>query len=153
MAELKLNAEEIGHYLAEVFPQLFPVEAQGAMAGGGIPAFVIESLSDGEATLAFTAAEEHLRPGGTVSGPALMTLADLAMYVLVLAHIGRQSLAVTTNLNINFLRKPEPGRLLAKARLLKLGRALAVGDVVISAEAAPGVAVAHATLTYSIPPK
>lgn len=149
MSELKINAEEIKLYLSEVFPQLFP-ESDTAV---GQSAFAIDALSDGEAILAFTARQEHLRPGGTVSGPALMTLADLAMYVLVLAHIGRQSLAVTTNMNINFLRKPEPGRLLATARLLKLGRVLAVGDVVISAEANLDVAVAHATLTYSIPPK
>ena len=73
--------------------------------------------------------ERHLRPGGTVSGPAMMALADLALYVAMLAQIGPVALAVTTNLAFNFLRKPEPRGLVAECRLLKLGRRLAVGEV------------------------
>lgn len=94
----------------------------------------------------------HLRPGGTVSGPAMMTLADTAMYLAVLATIGPVALAVTTSLNINFLRKPAPQDLVAECRLLKLGSRLAVGDVLIfsDGEADP---VAQATVTYSIPPR
>ena len=92
------------------------------------------------------------RPGGTLSGPVLMMLADVTMYIAVLASIGWVPLAVTTNLNINFLRKPAPGPLVADCTLLKLGRRLAVGAVRICCEgdAAP---VAHATSTYSIPPR
>ena len=91
------------------------------------------------------------RPGGTVSGPTIMMLADVGMYVAILASIGWVPLAVTTNLNINFLRKPAPGALIAECRLLKLGKRLAVGEVVIRSEGDEDL-VAHATSTYSIPP-
>ncbi len=93
----------------------------------------------------------HLRPGGTISGPAMMTLADTAMYFAVLSMIGPVALAVTTNLNINFLRKPAPADVIAECRLLKLGARLAVGDVLMfsDGESEP---VAQATVTYSIPP-
>jgi uncharacterized protein (TIGR00369 family) len=96
-------------------------------------------------------APKTLRPGGTISGPTLMMLADVAMYVAVLASIGWQPLAVTTSLNINFLQKPSPGALIAECRLIKLGRRLAVGDIGIRSEAGEDL-VAHATSTYSIPP-
>jgi uncharacterized protein (TIGR00369 family) len=94
--------------------------------------------------------ERHIRPGGTISGPAMMALADLALYVAILAHIGPVALAVTTNLNFNFLRKPEQRALIADCRLLKLGKRLAVGNVSIYSEGSPEV-VCHATGTYSIP--
>ena len=95
----------------------------------------------------------HLRPGGTVSGPSMFALADVAMYLAILARIGPVALAVTTNCSIDFMRKPEAGRaLIAQARVLKLGRALAVGDVLISSEGSTAP-VARAGLTYSIPPK
>ena len=97
--------------------------------------------------------ERFLRPGGTVAGPIMMGLADAAMYALVLSRIGPVELAVTTELSINFLRKPAPGDVLAEARWLKLGKRLAVGEVTLwSAAGAPDEAVAHATATYSIPP-
>jgi uncharacterized protein (TIGR00369 family) len=101
---------------------------------------------------------QHLRPGGTVSGPSLFALADVAMYLAILARLGPVALAVTTNCSIDFIRKPAAGRaLIASARVLKLGRVLAVGDVLIRSEgqeAAPlGNIVARAGLTYSIPPK
>jgi uncharacterized protein (TIGR00369 family) len=98
------------------------------------------------------ATEADLRPGGTVSGPAMFTLADCAYYMATLALIGREALTVTTNAAIDFMRKPGPGDLLAEARVLKLGRTLSVGDVLIFSE---GVAepVARASLTYSIPPR
>ena len=96
--------------------------------------------------------DEHLRPGGTVSGPVMMGLADAAVYALILSHIGAVELAVTTNLNINFLKKPEPGDLLARASLLKLGKRLAVGEVSIYSLNFDSDPVAHAVATYSIPP-
>jgi len=104
--------------------------------------------------------EHFLRPGGTVAGPIMMGLADAAVYALVLQHVGLVELAVTTNLNINFLRKPEPGDVLAHASPLKIGKRLLVGEVSLfsavdneSAEnAVRGDRIAHATATYSIPP-
>ena len=95
--------------------------------------------------------ERHLRPGGTVSGPAMMGLADIALYAAILANIGPVALAVTTNLSFNFLRKPGATGLVAEARLLKLGRRLAVGEVLITAPGSNDL-VCHATGTYSIPP-
>ena len=94
--------------------------------------------------------ERHLRPGGTLSGPSMMALADLALYAAILAHIGPVGLAVTTSLNFNFLRKPEPRGLIADCRLLKLGKRLAVGEVSIFSEGSADV-VCHATGTYSVP--
>lgn len=96
--------------------------------------------------------QAQLRPGGTLSGPTMMGLADMAMYTLVLSSIGFTPLAVTTNLSINFLRKPEPRDLVAEGRMLKLGKALAVGDVVIRSDGSDEI-VAHAVVTYSIPPR
>jgi uncharacterized protein (TIGR00369 family) len=96
---------------------------------------------------------DMLRPGGTISGPTLMALADLAMYVVLLSAIGPVALAVTTTLTINFLSKAPAGHdLIAEARLMKLGKRLAVGEIVIRSVAG-AEAVAHATCTYSIPPK
>ncbi len=93
-----------------------------------------------------------IRPGGTVAGPALMALADVALYAAVLGQIGRVELAVTTSLNINFLRKPGPADVLAEGRLLKLGKRLAVGEVTLFSLNDPDP-VAHVTGTYSIPPQ
>ena len=98
------------------------------------------------------ATEKHLRPGNTVSGPALFTLADIGGYVCVLSHAGPDALSVTTNLNINFMRKAEPGPIDGHCRILKLGRSLMVFDVSMVAGPECEV-VAHATGTYSIPPK
>ena len=103
-------------------------------------------------TIRLKVSERHLRPGGTVSGPSMFALADVAVYLAVLAMIGPQALAVTTNCSIDFMRKPAAGvDLVAECRLLKLGRVLAVGDVLIHSDGndAP---VARASLTYSIPP-
>ena len=111
---------------------------------------VIE-LSARHALMKLETAQRHLRPGGTVSGPTMMGLADAAMYALVLGNLGPVALAVTTNLNINFYRKPEPGVLHARASMLKLGRRLAVGEVLLYTDD-PDASVAHVTLTYSIPP-
>ena len=113
--------------------------------------FQIEVLEEGRLVVRYRATTEDLRPGDTVSGPVLMAVSDLAMYLLVLSAIGPVPLAVTTNLNINFLRKPSVGDLVAEARLLKLGKQLAVGEVYIRSSGQPEV-VAHATVTYSVPP-
>ena len=109
-------------------------------------------LSEGKAVFRMPFREDFLRPGGTVSGPMLMGLADLAMYAVVLSSVGRVELAVTTNLNINFLRKPGPVDVIAVARMLKLGKRLAVGEVELFSDGDPDM-VAHVTATYSIPPR
>ena len=114
--------------------------------------FSILKLAAHETTVAMTVCEDDLRPGGTVSGPSMFRLADVAFYLTTMAMIGPQTLTVTTNCTINFLRKPVgQGGMLAKARILKLGRSLSVGDVTLYSEghAEP---VAHASLTYAIPP-
>ncbi len=97
--------------------------------------------------------EDSLRPGGTISGPVMMGLADAALYAVILANIGKVELAVTTNLSINFLRKPAPGDLFCRATILKLGKRLAVCEARIYSDASDGeTVVAHVTGTYSIPP-
>ncbi|HWQ33137.1 MAG TPA: PaaI family thioesterase [Blastocatellia bacterium] len=136
----KMTAAELEAFLAAHFPQV------------GDFCFRIERVEDKAVQVRLPFHEIHLRPGGTISGPALMTLADTAMYVLVLAQIGPVALAVTTNLNINFLRKPAQRDVMAEARLLKLGSRLAVGEVTMLSEG-DDEPVAHATLTYSIPPR
>lgn len=112
----------------------------------------VESLEENRLRIRMKASDSHLRPGGTVSGPTLMTLCDAAMYLVILSRIGPVALAVTTNLNINFLNKPEPGDIIADGRLLKLGKRLAVGEVTLYSGGNDDP-VAHATLTYSIPPR
>lgn len=114
--------------------------------------FAVERLTDDGLILRLRVAERHLRPGDTVSGPAMFGLADVAFYLALLARIGPVALAVTTNVAMDFMRKPGQGAdLLATARLLKLGRQLAVGDVLIRAEGDDAV-LARASLTYAIPP-
>ncbi len=112
----------------------------------------VDDLSYGAVTLRMPFQNDFLRPGGTIAGPVMMGLADLAMYAVVLSMIGPVELAVTTNLNINFLRRPAPGDILAAGRILKLGKRLAVGEVTVfrDGDADP---VAHVTSTYSIPPR
>jgi uncharacterized protein (TIGR00369 family) len=138
--ELALDGPAIEAFIAKVFPQ--------ALAFG----FEIEHVDTEGIRLGLPIRPEFLRPGGTVSGPTLMTLADTAVYLAVLARVGPRALAVTTNLNMNFLRRPEASRLTATCRLLKLGRRLAVGEVHIVGDRDPEP-VAQATLTYSIPPE
>jgi uncharacterized protein (TIGR00369 family) len=97
--------------------------------------------------------ESHLRPGGTISGPTMFSLADISLYILTMSRIGPALLAVTTNCSMDFMRKPKAGSdLLAKTRLLKLGKNLCVGDVLIFSEGLEKP-VARASMTYSIPPK
>lgn len=115
--------------------------------------FAVERADATGVALRLKVAERHLRPGGTVSGPAIFALVDVAIYLAILSRSGPVALAVTTNCAVDFLRKPEAGRdLLAEARLLKLGRRLAVGDVLVFSEGA-AEPVARAGLTYSIPPR
>ena len=114
--------------------------------------FIIADLAPDRISVQMQVADRHLRPGGTVSGPAMFALADVTAYLIVLANIGPKALAVTTNCSIDFMRKPAAGQMLVcEARLLKLGRALAVVDALIysAGQAAP---VARASLTYAIPP-
>ena len=113
--------------------------------------FVIEQVGDGKSMLRKRIGTEHIRPGGTVSGPTMMTLADVALYVAILGEIGMVPLAVTTSLNFNFLRRPSADcDLIAKCTLLKLGRQLAVGEVLLFSDG-NSQPVAHAVGTYSIP--
>jgi len=111
----------------------------------------VDSMGRGRCVLRLPYGSEHVRPGGTISGPAQMALADACMFGVVLSMIGRVELAVTTNLNINFLRKPAETDLVADGRIIKLGKRLAVCEVSVTSDA-DGELVAHVTGTYSIPP-
>ena len=113
---------------------------------------VAERIEAGRVTLRMPFDQGHLRPGGTVNGPVMMALADVAVYVLVLGLIGPVELAVTTSLNANFLRRPRAADLIAEARILKLGKRLAVGEVTIHSDG-EDEPVCHVTATYSIPPQ
>jgi len=135
----KMSVAELTAFMAQEFPQV---------AGD----FIIEAAPPMQLRMRLKVAERHLRPGGTVSGPAIFALADVAMYLAVLSMIGPEALAVTTNCSIDFMRKPSPGAdLIAEVRLLKLGRVLAVGDVQVRSDGAEPL-LARASLTYSIPP-
>jgi len=142
LAELmpSMTAEEINDLLGQVYPQL----------NAEHPAYRVLDVFPGGCVVRLDADARHLRPGDTVSGPSLFTLADIGGYVCVLSHGGRDALAVTTNLNINFMRKAPAGPIDGRCRILKLGRSLMVFDIDI---VAGGETVAHATGTYSIPPK
>ncbi len=114
----------------------------------------VEEIGEGTCRVRLPYKERFVRPGGTVAGPLLMGLADVAMYVAVLSRIGRVELAVTTNLSCNVLRRPKPRDVLGEARLLKLGKRLAVGEVSLFTDGEEGDGpVAHVTATYSIPPE
>lgn len=115
--------------------------------------FHVESLVPGSVRIRTPFQPRMLRPGNVLSGPALFTAADLAMYALVMGHIGPELMAVTANMNLNFLNKAAPGDILAEGRLLKLGRKLAVMEVSLYSSAAPGTMVAHATGSYALPGK
>ncbi len=111
----------------------------------------VEALGDGSATVRHSVGVAELRPGGTVSGPVMMATADVALYAAILGSIGIVPLAVTTNLNINFLRKPAAGRdILGVCSLLKVGKTLAIGEVSLYSDGS-NEPVAHATGTYAIP--
>lgn len=135
-----MSADEIAKLLHEVFPQAF-------YPGCGL---TLERVEYADIRVRRHFHEDYLRPGGTISGPTMMELADFAMYVAVFSAIGPQPLAVTTNLTINFLRKAAQADLIADAKLLKVGKRLAVGEVAIYSAGADEP-VAHVTATYSIP--
>ncbi|OUS33416.1 thioesterase [Rhodobacterales bacterium 56_14_T64] len=136
---LQMDAAELMEFLNEVFPQVREE-------------FAVEALSENEILMRLRIQDKHLRPGGTVSGPSMFALADCSAYAMVLARIGRQALAVTTNCSMDFMRKPASGvDLMANCRLLKFGRSLAVCDILIHS-IGQEAAVARANMTYSIPP-
>lgn len=133
-----VTAAELNAFFREEFPQA-PI--------------VVEEVGELSATIRQKISAANLRPGGTVSGPTMMGLADAALYAAILGQIGLVALAVTTNLNINFLRKPDASKdLIAQCKLIKLGKLLAIGEVTIYSEGV-SAPVAHATGTYAIPPK
>ncbi|WP_300029900.1 PaaI family thioesterase [uncultured Roseobacter sp.] len=137
---LKFTAPELIAFIEDVFPQV-----RGD--------FALDRLEEDSLVVRLITAEKHLRPGNTVSGPSMFALADVAAYMMTVAHIGREALAVTTNCSIDFMRKPAAGcDLVAHTKLLKLGRALSVCDVLLFSEGTEKP-VARAGLTYSIPPR
>lgn len=138
--DIRMDRDALMAFLGEVFPQV-------------AEDFAVEEVRPMALRMRMHVKERNLRPGGTVSGPAMFALADVSIYLAILAMIGPEALAVTTNCSIDFMRKPEAGRdLIAEARLLKLGRVLAVGDVLIFPDGGDAP-VARASLTYSIPPR
>ncbi len=135
-----MTVAELENFLEREFPQIH--------YGGRT--YHIEAVGPLSARMRMDYHERHIRPGGTLSGPAMMTLADLTLYIAILAHIGPVALAVTTNLSFNFLRKPMRRDLIAECRLLKLGKRLAVGEVFVRSDGESEIAC-HATGTYSLP--
>ena len=138
--KVKLTTEELERLLSAEFPQMFNPQS----------GYSIEDVWFGGSRVRKHFDEASLRPGGTIAGTTMMTLADFAPYVAILASIGWVPLAVTINLSINFLKKPPARDLFAEARLIKLGKRLAVADIGIRSEGEDDL-VAHATATYSIP--
>ena len=136
---LKMDVAALNRFLDEVFP-----EVTGE--------FRVDAVEEGAITLRLIVQNKHLRPGGTISGPAMFSLADVSAYLVTLAMIGPKALAVTTNCSIDFMRKPKAGcDLIAQARLLKLGKQLSVSDVLIYSEG-DAKPVSRASLTYALPP-
>lgn len=135
-----MTKEEMTVFLENVFPQVKDD-------------FVVESIDGVNSVVRLKVAERHLRPGGTVSGPSMFSLADVSAYVATLARIGKEALTVTTGCSMDFMRKPEAGKdLIAHTTLLKLGRTLSVSNILIYSEGSDAP-VARANMTYSIPPK
>ena len=136
-----VTAEELEDYIVREFSQAF--------RDGKV--YHIEDLGPGFLTLRLDTNDTHLRPGGTVSGPTLFTLADLAAYYAIMAHIGLKGLSVTTSIHLDFMRKAAPGPLYATCTLLKLGKRLVVTSVAIKDK--EDDLIAQGSLTYSIPPR
>lgn len=137
-----MDADAVNVFLKQVYPQLNDDFAD----------YMATDVFPGGCIVRLNATDRHLRPGNTVSGPSLFTLADIGGYVCVLTHAGPEALSVTTNLNINFMRKAEAGPIDGHCRILKLGKSLMVFEIDMVA-GPDGLTVAHATGTYSIPPK
>jgi uncharacterized protein (TIGR00369 family) len=141
-----MSVAELTAFLDREFPE---------MHYGAAPTerlFIVEEVGYGFSRVRMRHHPKNLRPGGTLSGPAMFTLADVGFYVAVLGAIGPVALAVTTNININFLRKPAPGDMVCTCRMLKVGRRLAVGEATLLSDGEDEPA-AHVTGTYSIPPR
>lgn len=137
-----LTASEVGDFVREVFSEADVYNWQ------------VQEIGPGSATISMQTGPRDIRPGGTVSGPTMFALADIAAYIITLAHVGRQALAVTTNLSINFVNKPDPGYLVARAELIKLGKRLCVCEVrIFSMHDGKERLAAHAVATYSVPPR
>jgi uncharacterized protein (TIGR00369 family) len=137
----RLDAAGVAALIDAHFPQIH----------AGARTLVIETVGPLSARVRMLRHDRHVRPGGTVSGPAMFTLADFAVYVAIIGALGEPGIdAVTTNLNINFLAKPEPRDLVASVRLIRLGRRLAVGEVELNSDGSPDM-VAHAIATYALP--
>ena len=135
---MSATKEEISAFMALEFPQT---------------KCVVETVNENGATLSHEIGINELRPGGTVSGPVMMAVADVAIYVAILGRIGIVPLTVTTSLTINFLRKPSASaRIIAECTLMKVGRTLIVGEVSLYSEGSDDI-VAHVVGTYSVPPK
>ena len=140
---MRLDVAEVSRLVDEHFPQVH--EGPGQIS--------IAEIDTGQASVRLAADPAMLRPGGTVSGPTMFRLADFTIYVALLGHLGDYALqAVTTSMTMNFLSRPAPGDMIATARLIKVGRRLAVADVEIYSEGRTDM-VAHATGTYALPPK
>lgn len=132
------SKEEIAAFIAAEFPQT---------------KCLVERVGDGGATVWHPVGHDELRPGGTVSGPVLMSVADVALYVAILGEIGMVAMAVTTSLTANFLRKPAADRnIVGVCKLIKVGKSLVVGEVYLYSEGSED-AVAHVVGTYSLPPR
>lgn len=136
---------------AKIYPEEFLELAAEGVPYVGQLGCQIESWAAGEVAIRLPYTELLRRPGGTICGPALMALADIALYGVVLSLIGRQALAVTTDLTFHFLARPAPVDVIARGRILKLTRRLAVGEVTMSSAGKSGM-IAHATGSYAIPP-
>ena len=135
--KIHLPMPDLQDYLHEIYPQTKS-------------RFSISKLTEGELEMTMHISDQDLRPGHTISGPSIFTLVDCAFYALTLSLIGREALAVTTNVNINFVKKPSQQDLLCRTRMLKFGKQLCVGDAFVFSGS---ILVAQASLTYAIPPK
>ena len=135
-----MTAQDLNAFMKQVFQQV-------------ADEYTVDHVGPGTVTMRLLTSDKHLRPGGTISGPTMFSLADVAAYIVTLAHIGPQALAVTTNGWIDVMRKPQADvPLVSHARLLKLGKHLSVSDVMLYSDGQEAP-VARASLTYSIPPK
>jgi uncharacterized protein (TIGR00369 family) len=141
MTTSRITADEFRQILREGMP-----------SGAAMP-FEVVTLEHGHALMRLTTGPADLRPGGTVSGPVLFGFADLAMYAAVLTVVGNEPMAVTTDSTVHFLRRPRAGTLVARARLLKQGQRLVVGEIAVSPEGDEDAPVAHFVMTYSVPPR
>ena len=136
--KLQFSISELSSYLDEVFPQV-------------VNRYRIVDLQQGYARVIQNITQENLRPGGTVSGPTIFSLVDIGMYILLLAHIGKEPLAVTTNCSIDFLKKPTMDEeLFADCNLLKLGKTLVFGEVLVKSSGKEAL-LARSSITYYRP--